>query len=70
MSQTGNSTYTKSMNGIITFDDGSGTVIEDGVISTTNISTGDISATSISSDDITTDNLTASITLKTNMQEQ
>ena len=39
MSQTGNSTYTKSMNGIITFDDGSGTVIEDGVITTDSFST-------------------------------
>ena len=69
MSQTGNSTYVKSMNGIITFDDGSGTVIEDGVISTTNISTGDITATSISTDDISTDNLTVSTLLKTDTIE-
>jgi len=42
------------MNGIITFDDGSGTVIEDGVISTTNLST---------------DNLTVSTLLKTDTIE-
>jgi len=57
MSTTGNSTYTKSMNGIITFDDGSGTVIEDGSVVTDNFSTVNFATTNLSADNITTDSI-------------
>jgi hypothetical protein len=47
------------MNGIITFDDGSGTVIEDGVIITDSFSTANFNATNLSATDIQTGTLTA-----------
>ena len=52
MSQSGNSTYTKSMNGIITFDDGAGTVIQDGEIITDSFSTTDFTASTIETNQI------------------
>lgn len=52
MSQSGNTTYVKSMNGIITYDDGAGTVIEDGAITTDNFSTTNFNATSIKTNDL------------------
>lgn len=52
MSQSGNTTYVKSMNGIITFDDGAGTVIEDGAITTDNFSTENFEATTIKTNDL------------------
>lgn len=59
MATTGNSTYVKSMNGIITFDDGSGTVIEDGAIQTDSFSTTNFNATNLSATDVQTATLTA-----------
>jgi len=59
MSTTGNTTYVKSMNGIITFDDGAGTVIEDGTIQTDTFSTTNFNATNLSASDVQTTTLTA-----------
>ena len=47
------------MNGIITFDDGSGTVIEDGAIQTDSFSTTNFNATNLSATDVQTTTLTA-----------
>ena len=47
------------MNGIITFDDGSGTVIEDGAIQTDSFSTTNFQATNLSATNVQTNTLTA-----------
>ena len=47
MSNSNGTSYTaRSMNGIITYDDGAGTVIEDGTITTTSLSLNNILASS------------------------
>ena len=38
----GTAYYTKSMNGVITYDDGQGSVIENGTITTTSVEANDI----------------------------
>lgn len=47
------------MNGIITFDDGAGTVIEDGAIQTDSFSTTNFNTTNLSATDVQTSTLTA-----------
>ena len=58
----GNEYIIKSMNGIKTFDDGSGTVIEDGVITTS-----DMTTSSITTSDITCTSLLIAPGIQTNL---
>ena len=60
-STSGNATYIKSMNGIITLDDGAGTVIEDGTITTDSFSTTNFDATNIVCDSISTGEITSKV---------
>ena len=60
----GTAYYTKSMNGVITYDDGQGTVIENGMVTTALVETNDINCLfTLSAPAIVTDTIGSSTNL-------
>ena len=60
----GTAYYTKSMNGVITYDDGQGSVIENGKVTSTLVEANDINCLfTLSAPSIITDNISSSTNL-------